>query len=132
MRLKRDMIQHRQFWAWAALLAWSALIWYLNTRPDLPLPNDSLWNNMLSQGGHLFTHAVLAALAWWVVALTWGERHGLVLASVAASVHAVLDEGVQFLVPTRHVSLGDLAFDLAGVALAVLAIRLWHKTHAPR
>jgi VanZ family protein len=122
MRTSIDNLARRRLLAWVALLGWSGVIWLLNTRPDLPSPESSLLSDILSQGGHLLSHALLAFLAWWAARLTWGERPAYWVALVGSLIHAALDEWVQRFVPTRDANLPDFLYDAAGVLLALLVV----------
>lgn len=110
--------------AWAALIAWSGVIWFANTRPELPTVQNDTLNNVISQGGHLLGHTVLAILAWRAATTAWGHRTGYWVTLVGTSLHSVLDEAVQRLVPTRNANLEDVVYNVAGCMLGIAVMEV--------
>lgn len=93
---------------------WALTIWILSSRPDLP--DGPLDLPHLDKVAHAGMFGVLAALSMlagaparlaWVLAAGWG----------------VIDEIHQAFVPLRTPELADLAADLTGALVAVLAVK---------
>ena len=120
----------RPYWKiglhWLALLAWSGLIWFLTSRPSVPMPSagSDARDFVLRQGGHVLLHAVLAWLAWRAAVLSWGNRIGFAFGWYLAVPHAILDELYQGQLPGRDANLEDVLYNLIGVFAALLMIRL--------
>ena len=106
--------------AWACFFAWSALVWVLSTRPFVLRTHSSTLDHIVSQASHLVGHFLLGLAAWRSSALTWGPSHALWVALSITVPHAVLDELVQEVIPTRNANFEDVAFNLAGTLLALL------------
>jgi len=118
--------------AWSLLVTCSAVIFFLNTRPDLRVTARNDLQYYLAQSGHFLTHVALGALAWDAFTRTCGHRRGYWLAFAAASLHAVLDEWVQVYVPSRNANLEDVLTNLAGVAcgIGVMEYVRWRTNRA--
>ncbi|MCC6409098.1 MAG: VanZ family protein [Planctomycetes bacterium] len=105
--------------AWALVVAWLGLIWWLSSQPSDPTPGP-WWLSVLWNGGHAPIYGLLAL--WLALALPrhagWPklDRRGVlsVLALVLAS--GVLDEFHQSTTSGRDFSALDLLTDLAGAA----------------
>ena len=105
--------------AWSLLVACSAVIFFLNTRPNFSVTSNAAWRYFIAQAGHLLTHVVLGALAWRALTRSFGHRRGYWLAYAGTVVHAVADEWVQVFVPTRDANLEDVLYNIAGVSLGI-------------
>ena len=94
------------------------VIFFLSAQPDL---NSGLgtWDTILRKLAHMAEYGLLWFL-WWR-ALGYGNP--LVPAAIAIG-YAITDELHQTTVDGRHGSPVDVLIDSAGVALAILAVRL--------
>jgi VanZ family protein len=105
---------------WGALVAWIGLIFYLSAQPSLPNLTPGL-PHLEEIGGHLVVYAVLALL--WERALRGaGVRRPARWALCVVLLYGISDEYHQSFVPNRVMSLVDLAIDLIGAGVALLAL----------
>ena len=134
-------------WAYAPILLWVALIFYLSTdigsseqtshfiRPILEylFPNASsttldLYHHYVRKAAHFTEYGILALLLSRAFLIAhprlqwWGAAAIAVVAVVACA-----DELTQSLRSTRTASPYDSLIDIAGGAFAVLLMRLWIK-----
>ncbi len=118
--------------AWSLLVTCSAVIFFLNTRPDFRISSRSILQYWMAQTGHLIGHMALGALAWQAFTRSFGHRRGYWLAFCVAGLHSVIDEWVQVYVPTRDANLEDVFTNLAGVGLgiAVMEFVRWRAGRA--
>jgi VanZ family protein len=98
-----------------------AVIFFLSAQPDL---NSGLgtWDTILRKIAHMVEFGLLALL-WW---RALGHRAPAAAAAIAIA-YAISDEYHQSFVEGRVGSPVDVLIDSAGVALAMLAIRLRAK-----
>ena len=94
------------------------VIFFLSAQPDL---NSGLgvWDTILRKLAHMTEFGLLWFL-WWR-ALGYGNQAAPALIAIA---YAVTDELHQSTVEGRHASPVDVLIDSAGIALAILAVRL--------
>ena len=95
------------------------VIFFLSAQPDL---NSGLgtWDTILRKLAHMAVFGLLWFL-WWRALGYDRDRRIAVLITIA---YAVTDELHQTTVDGRHGSPVDVLIDSAGVALAILAVRL--------
>lgn len=116
----------RRALAWAATLAYAALIFWLSSEPNpLPALTERLWD----KAAHFAEYGALGALL--LVALRSSgvaPRRALVRAALLASVYGASDEVHQAFVPEREADVRDWVADTiggaAGAGLAALALRV--------
>ncbi len=115
-------VRRRLFAAWAAALAWAALIFILSAQSTLPDLTGGL-PEIQDIAGHL---AAYAGLAFWLalaLRLTPGVRRPWLTAFLLALLYGLLDEFHQSFVPNRHPDLFDIATDAVGAALMLWFLR---------
>lgn len=124
--VRASSVRARRLVAGALAVAWAGLVFWLSSRPDLPLSVG------LVPGADKFLHAgayaVLGALLTLATAgARFSGRRAVVIAAALASLYGVTDELHQSFVPGRDTSAGDWAADTlgaaAGAALAIAAMR---------
>jgi len=102
----------------------AALIFYLSSRPTLPVPLPPILG--ADKLAHLAAYAVLSFLAcFWIRAESWKRRPVLFFVSVVliVSLYGALDEFHQSFVPGRMPSVWDWLADTLGAGLGVLVYR---------
>jgi len=105
----------------AAPVAVMAVLWWLSSTPDLGTGLED-WDLLLRKAGHAAAYATLAVSWAWAL----GREH-LALALALTVAYAALDELHQSWVPTRHGSALDVALDVAGALLGLLALHRWSR-----
>ena len=120
---RKSEIQNRksEILRWAAALIWMSLIFCLSAQPDLPNLTPGV-PHLAEIGGHLTVYGVLAALLWWALRGA-GIRHSTAWALALTALYGVSDELHQSFVPGRTMTAIDLAFDVVGAGLGLLAAR---------
>lgn len=116
----------RRSLAWAATLAYAALIFWLSSQPNpLPALTERLWDKAI----HFAEYGALGALL--LVALRESgvaPRRAAAVAALVASLYGVSDEVHQGFVPQRDADVRDWVADTvggaAGAGLAALALRV--------
>ncbi len=116
----------RRALAWAATLAYAALIFWLSSQPNpLPALTERFWDKAV----HFAEYGALGALL--LVALRESRVAPLraaVLAALVASLYAASDEVHQSFVPERDADVRDWLADTlggaAGAGLAALTLRV--------
>lgn len=112
-------------WRWLSVVLWMAVIFYVSAQPDLPHHPAGTVDVILKKAGHVVEYGILAGLVFWASGASAYEGRGR--ANVAAigitALYAVSDEVHQWFVPGRTSHPLDVAFDLAGAALALLVLR---------
>lgn len=117
---------------WLPVGAWMALIFGVSSLAQLPTVAPPRWQELLADGAHFAEYAVLAGLLWRalrpVMSKTLFWTYGLSL--VVAALYAASDEFHQSFVPGRDASVDDFSFDVAGAAVALVAVFLWRRRQA--
>jgi VanZ family protein len=115
---------------WLPVILMTLLIFWFSSRPytayfaELEGPSHRLFQKYLQYPAHLVEYAILAFLWMWPLSRHTADRKraaGLTVGAVVVT--ALLDESIQWCVPTRHFALGDLVVDSAGGVLATVASR---------
>jgi VanZ family protein len=129
---RKDRASPRVNWLsdWLPVILVTLLIFWLSSRPytayfaELESPSHQLFQKYLQYPAHLLEYAVLGLLWMWPLSrrIPNGKRAAW-LTLGAVMVTALLDESIQWFVPTRHFALQDLLMDLAGGAMATMAFR---------
>jgi VanZ family protein len=105
------VLRSQRFRAWAAVVAWAAVIFTLSSIPHLST-GLGVWDTILRKLAHATEYAILGALLYRAL------RHEA--AAFAAGVaYAATDEVHQHFVRGRHASPVDVAIDAAGVLVGV-------------
>lgn len=108
----------------ALAFAWAGLIFAASSRPDLRVSEDDLLDLVLRKLAHLFVFGVLAVLV--SRAMRGGalrDTTTLMLAWIVTLAYAVSDEWHQTFVPGRAGQASDVAIDMVGATIALLALR---------
>lgn len=110
---------------WAPVLAWAALIFFVSSRPTLPVP--------LGGGTDKIAHFG----AYSVLGIALGHARvatgiSLPVAAVAGIVYGLVDELHQSTVPGRAAEVGDWVADSLGVIAGLLAHHLWRRARSGR
>jgi len=114
-------------WRATAPLALMVVIFYLSAQSD-PGPDVGYAGTLLA---HFGEYALLAALWSWALAPTLGRRTLLAAAAISL-LYAISDEYHQSFVPGRDSDPLDVLVDAAGIATALVLIRLWSRGRNPR
>jgi hypothetical protein len=120
---------------WLPLLAWLALIYWLSDQPKLPHPMRSMGisDYVFDYTAHAATFGILVTLIWRVLAVAptlWPARwqaRAIEAAGLITALYAVSDEMHQRFVPGRWPSVRDWLADVAGILLALVALKLWQR-----
>ncbi|MDQ3554730.1 MAG: VanZ family protein [Chloroflexota bacterium] len=108
---------------WLPAIAWALLIFALSAQSDLRVvPADDGLDFVLRKLGHFVVFGILAILVWRALCATPAVQRPSVWALALTLLYAITDEVHQGLVPSRVMSMTDVAIDGAG-ALAFLVAR---------
>jgi VanZ family protein len=106
------------------------LIFWLSSRPytayfaELEGSSHQLFLKYLQYPAHLLEYAVLGLLWMWPLSRhVANSTRAAWLTSGAVMITALLDESIQWFVPTRHFTFRDLLMDSAGGVVAAMAFR---------
>jgi VanZ family protein len=109
--------------AWAVLLAYVILIFYLSSRSHLPAPREiPHWDKL----AHLIEYGILGYLSQRAARLTWPTTRSaaalrrLLGVWIAGLCVAAADEMFQSMVPNREPSHLDFAADAAGLMVGLV------------
>ena len=110
--------------AWALVLGWMGIIFWLSNQPDLPRLEGSLRDAMLKRVAHLVEYAFLGGLLWRALNLTFrlGAPGLYIWAFSLSFLYAVSDEVHQAFVPGRTASFLDLGLDALGILAVLIAL----------
>jgi len=107
--------------AWAPVLGWAGLIFYLSSIPGLKT-NLGLWDLVLRKGAHVTEYAILTGLLIRALRMTRDQfdlKKIFLWSGGLAFVYAVSDEIHQSFVPGRGPSVLDVLIDTVGVVLCL-------------
>jgi VanZ family protein len=110
-------------WLWGPVLAYMALIFYISSLHQAPLPPG-----VSDKGGHSFGYFGLGLLAVRALADGLPARVSLRTAGLALVIaigYGATDELHQLFVPGRSADMYDLCADAAGSSLGVVACWAW-------
>jgi len=109
---------------WLPVLLWMAVIFCLSAQPDLPHHPDAMIDVVVKKLGHMAEYGILAALSLWALGGVSSSipRSHFLCAFALTALYAVSDELHQRFVPGRNPRPLDVAFDVAGAALALLGM----------
>jgi hypothetical protein len=112
---------------WLPVILVTLLIFSLSSRPytayfaELEGPSYRLFQAYLQYPAHLIEYTVLGLLWMWPLSRRTANRKRAAWLTVGAAViTALLDESIQWCVPTRHFALRDLIMDSAGGVVATV------------
>jgi VanZ family protein len=108
---------------WLPVVFWAAVIFTFSSVPSL---NSGLgtWDTVLRKAAHLTEYVILGALLLRAL--------GRELPALAVGVaYAATDELHQHFVRGRHASPVDILIDALGIALGILALRLFRTRPVP-
>lgn len=106
--------------AWGPAAAWAAFLFFMSSRPSLPVDLHS----GLDKVAHFGAYAVLGFLLAFGASRT---GKGLVVAVAIGWIYGGVDELHQAIVPNRYASFGDWLADAAGGVVGVLLF-LWFRS----
>jgi hypothetical protein len=120
----------RRLLDWLPVILVTLLIFWLSSRPytayfaELEGPSYRLFQAYLQYPAHLLEYTVLGFLWMWPLSRhTANPKWAAWLTFGAVVITALLDESIQWCVPTRHFALRDLFMDSAGGVVAAVASR---------
>jgi VanZ family protein len=115
---------------WLPVILLTLLIFWLSSRPytayfaELEGSSHQLFRKYLQYPAHLLEYAVLGLLWIWPLSRhVANSRRAAWLTLGAVMITALLDESIQWFVPTRHFAFRDLLIDSAGGVAATMAYR---------
>lgn len=118
---------------WLPPILWMGLIFFLSSQPGLKIAEGSLdfWTR---KPAHVFEYAVLYLFFYRALKGTFDWRISTFYlgAGVLSLFYALTDEFHQIFVPLREGRLIDLGFDLLGILVAIIFLRLWLRFSSPR
>jgi len=114
-----------RLWRWLSVVLWMGVIFYISAQPDLPHHPAGTVDVILKKAGHVVEYGILAGLVFWASGASAyeGSRRASFAAIAITALYAVSDEVHQWVVPGRTAHPLDVAFDLAGAAMALLVLR---------
>jgi len=110
--------------AWAAVLAWAALIFVISAQPNLRFVPDAGLDFVVRKIGHMGVFGILALLLWLALIGTTAWRRSGAWAFALTVLYAASDELHQGLVAGRHPSALDVGVDALGAVVALVAVWL--------
>jgi VanZ family protein len=115
-------VQARRLIPWLPAIAWAGLIFALSSIPSLGT-GLGFWDLLLRKLAHAGEFGLLALLVWR--GLRQHVASPYLPAAIIAAGYAATDEYHQTFVSGRVGSVSDWTIDAAGVAIALVALRLW-------
>jgi VanZ family protein len=108
--------------AYFPVVAWSALIFFLSSQPQLPGPDLFAWDYFFKKMAHLTVYYVLFRLTCrgMSIHLKFDSTTTALLAVLFCLVYAATDEFHQSFVPGRTATVRDLLYDGLGIAIGWL------------
>jgi VanZ family protein len=125
---------NRRFWLWAAVAAYSGLIFYLSSLSDLHQHLTFIEFQNADKLEHATAYAIWAFLFSAARSATWprlAKGPAMLLSTLAGVLYGASDEFHQSFVPGRSAELGDLAADAAGSLLGAALYSLWNRLARP-
>ena len=127
--MQRDTIERKPvvdvLWYWGPVALYAGLIFYLSSQSH---PEQYVPNFVLLKMGDKVLHAIEYALLGFLcyrafrhAAGTWATQYAMLLAVAAATIYGATDEWHQAFVPFREPDQWDLATDLLGALVGVVA-----------
>jgi VanZ family protein len=113
-------ISRVQWWPWALVVLWMAMIFYFSAQPSYTLPNFGEPDTLIKKGAHVTEYAILA----WLIQRARGDKRAWWQTWLMAVAYAATDEFHQRFVPGRMPRLTDVMIDSVGAAIGV-ALALW-------
>lgn len=129
MDIQSDDIERQpdlqRIWYWGPVALYAGLIFYLSSQshPEQFIPHV-LWLHLGDKALHAIEYALLGLLCYRAfrhAAGTWCEHYAVLLAVVTATIYGATDEWHQAFVPFRESDRWDVATDLFGACLGVVA-----------
>lgn len=106
---------------WLPAAGMMGLIFYLSSLTSTELPYFGTWDFVLKKGAHALGYAFLGLAYYYALPGRLSIFYKLLLAWIMALLFALSDEFHQSFVQGRTSSLQDVAIDVSGAALALLA-----------
>lgn len=118
------MSRHRAALAWIAVVAWAGFIFLLSHQSRPPYP-PGVSASLAANLGHLGAYFILALLLWLALRYTGLTATRAAGAAILLSLlYGISDEWHQAFIPGRYPDVKDVLLDVAGAALAMLAVAL--------
>jgi VanZ family protein len=117
--------------AWAAVIAWAALIFAFSATPNLRFVQADTLDFVVRKAGHMAVFGIFAVLTWRAISLS-GLRGALALSFAVTVVYASTDEFHQLFTKGRHASPVDVGIDSVGALIALVTLALWLQYWARR
>ncbi|MCX7996230.1 MAG: VanZ family protein [Patescibacteria group bacterium] len=121
MQYIRTISLGKALWWWLPPLILMGCLYYLSSRPTVPVGETALSNFLFYKSVHVGAYAMLSYLLFRALYLTTGNRYhpGAVfaLAAVGAFLWGISDEIRQMQVPGRTPSIHDAAINGIGIAI---------------
>lgn len=110
------------FSRWMPVVLWCALIFFLSSQPILPGPEDVNLDFLVKKLGHITVYGIL----FFFVHRALGRQstHRTAQSVVLCVLYAISDEYHQSFVPGRTPMLRDIGFDITGMFLSWVFLRL--------
>ncbi len=107
---------------WLPVAIWMGIIFFLSSRPDLPMPEDDLLSRIVSSAGHAGVFGMLMVLLLRAIAggFRWVLPKQALLSFALTMAYALFDEFHQAFVPNRMPDIVDLIVDAVGAGIAFL------------
>lgn len=111
-------------WRWFAVVLWMGLIFCVSAQPDLPHHSVEALDVTFKKLGHLAEYGILAGMVFWALVQDGESIHtrAILGAFAFAAMYALSDELHQRFVPGRDSRALDVALDMVGAGLALLAV----------
>lgn len=110
----------------AVLVAvWAGMIFWFSDQPDLTVSSNDFADLVLRKAAHMFVFGVLLVLVWSMLRDTFGVRdirRRIVLSLVLVLAYAISDEYHQTFVEGRVGHASDVAIDMTGALIALVAL----------
>lgn len=104
---------------WVPALSIMALIFFFSSLPSERIPYYGGWDYVIKKGSHALGYGLLGLSYYYALPRSLSRVYRLSLALIMAILFALSDEYHQSFVQGRTSSLGDVAIDSMGAAIAL-------------
>lgn len=107
------------------VLVWAGMIYWFSDQPDLTVSSNDFADLVLRKAAHMFVFGVLLVLVWSMLRDTFGVRAvrtRIVAALLLVLAYAIGDEYHQTFVAGRVGHASDVAIDMTGALVALVAL----------
>ncbi len=112
-------------WRWLPALAMMSLIFLASSMPASRLPYFGLLDRFLKAGGHAIGYGFLSLAYFYALPPRLSAGYRMLMSLVMSLLFALSDEFHQSFVEGRTSSLGDVAIDGIGAAVALLLFSVY-------